>query len=176
MELFDILSALAGARGPSGFETRAAERARSLLAPLADETWQDNMGSLFGLLRSGRPNAGTVLLDAHLDEVGFLITGAESGFYRFRALGSVDPRLWPGAELQILTDPPAQAVVACLPPHLLEKGMENTAVKPEDLFIDTGGFAVPPGSPGVFAQKFQKLGGLVSGCALDDRAGFAVLL
>lgn len=47
-------------------------------------------------------------LDAHLDEIGLLVTGVEDGFLRFRSIGGVDPRMLPGREL-VLTDLPRQA-------------------------------------------------------------------
>ena len=42
---------------------------------------------MVGLRRCGRENAPRLLLDAHLDEIGFLITGHEDGYLRFAPLG-----------------------------------------------------------------------------------------
>ena len=70
------------APGPSGFEGQAARAALELLRPLVDEAFLDRMGSVVGVRRCGREGAKKVLLDAHLDEIGFLITGHEEGFLR----------------------------------------------------------------------------------------------
>jgi len=173
MEIFDILSALAAARGPSGHEGGAAARARQLFAPLADETWTDGMGNLFALKRCGRANAETVLIDAHLDEIGFMVAEGENGFFKFRPIGSIDARLWPGTEVVILADPPVSAVVSCLPPHLTGKDARDKVAPVSELFLDTGGAAVKPGSTGVFASRLARMGDCAAGAAMDNRAGLA---
>lgn len=175
MELFEILCTLTEPRGPSGHEGAVTERAGALLSPYADKLETDRMGNLFGWVRCGKRDAKTVMLMAHLDEIGFMVTHEENGFASFRPIGSIDSRLWHGAELLILTDPPRKAVVATLPPHLQKQGKDPES-KAADLFLDTGGVTVPPGSVGVFAGKTVGLGDCVSGCALDNRAGFAALL
>ena len=71
------LAGLCALPGPSGFEGQAARAALELLRPLVDEAFLDRMGSVVGVLRCGREGAKKVLLDAHLDEIGFLITGHE---------------------------------------------------------------------------------------------------
>lgn len=74
------------------------------------------MGSVLALRRCGREGAKRLLLDAHLDEIGFVVTGHEEGYLKFAPLGGVDPRMLPDRELTVLTDPPLAGVVACLPP------------------------------------------------------------
>ena len=73
-----------------------------LLQPLVDEVWTDPFGNIAGVRRCGRENAKRVVLDAHLDEVGLVITGAEEGFLRFRAVGGIDPRMLPNREVILL--------------------------------------------------------------------------
>ena len=109
----EILRALCGVGAPSGFERPAVLAARELLEPLVDEIWIDRLGSLVGVRRCGKPGAKKLLLDAHLDEVGLVVTGIKDGFLRFKANG-VDVRMLPDREVTILTQPPILGVVCLL--------------------------------------------------------------
>lgn len=183
MDYQQILSRLCALSGPSGFEEKAAAAAAELLRPLTDEVYVTRLGSVAGVRRCGRENAKRLLLDAHLDEIGFVVTGHEEGFLRFAPLGGVDPRMLPDRELVLLTDPPVYGVAACLPPHV-QKGEDMDKTAPiEDLVIDAGlsqeeaERRVPVGTPAVYRGGCSPLGeDLLCGKALDDRAGFAVLL
>jgi endoglucanase len=146
-----------------------------------DEIHGDRFGNLVGIRRCGLPNPRKVVLDAHLDEVGLAITGAEEGFLSFRAVGGIDPRMLPNREVTILTEPPLFGLIAVLPPHVQKPGDSNKSLPLADLRIDAGltqeegeklvgTFAVPRG------QFRELLGSRVSGKALDDRAGFLTLL
>lgn len=181
MDIKGSLASLCACSGPSGREGETARLAMDLLRPLVDEVWADRFGNIVGVRRCGKENPKRVILDAHLDEVGLLITGAEEGFLRFRSVGGVDPRMLPNREVTILTQPPTFGLVAVLPPHVQKAGDANKSIPLTDLYIDAGltqeegekligTFAVPRGT-------FQThLNEVVSGKALDDRAGFVTLL
>lgn len=177
------LARLCALSGPSGFEEAVAEAAAELLRPLTDEVYFTRLGSVAGVRRCGRANAPKLLLDAHLDEIGFIVTGHEEGFLRFAALGGVDPRMLPGREITLMARPPVPGVVICLPPHIQEDGDMDKAVPVKDLCIDVGlsqeeaRRRVPTGTPGAYRGGCAPLGEeLLCGKALDDRCGFAVLL
>ncbi len=184
MELYETLERLCPLAGPSGFESGVAQAAKELLTPLMDEVSIDRLGSVIGVRRCGKPNAKRLLLDAHLDEIGLMVTGIEEGFLRFTEIGGVDPRMLPARELTILTKPePIFGVVACLPPHVQTAADHDTAVELEDLRIDVGMSqaeaekAIPIGTPIVFREGVKRLAGdQVCGKSLDDRSCFAILL
>lgn len=184
MDLYDTLNRLCSLAGPSGFETAVAKTARDLLAPWMDEVSIDRMGSVIGLRRCGKPNAKRLLLDAHLDEIGLIVTGIEDGFFRFASIGGVDQRMLPARELTILTKPePLFGVVACLPPHVLTAADQDKAVSIEDLRVDVGltqaqaEALIPIGTPMVYRESCTALaGGQVCGKSLDDRSCFTILL
>ena len=111
MDIRQTIERLCGSGAPSGFEGPAAAAARELLEPLMDQVWTDRLGNVIGARRCGRPGVKKLLLDAHLDEVGMVVTGHKDGFLRFAANG-VDVRMLPGRELTILTDPPVLGVLA----------------------------------------------------------------
>lgn len=178
----EILRALCGVGAPSGFERPAVLAARELLEPLVDEIWIDRLGSLVGVRRCGKPGAKKLLLDAHLDEVGLVVTGIKDGFLRFKANG-VDVRMLPDREVTILTQPPILGVVACLPPHVLSAEEREKAPEIKDLYVDTGlsqeeaERRIPVGTPMVYRTDFTVLGEhQLCAKAMDDRACFVALL
>ncbi|MBM6926460.1 M42 family peptidase [Pseudoflavonifractor phocaeensis] len=172
------LEGLCGCTAPSGFESPAAQAARDFLAPFVDETWVDRMGNLLGVRRCGREGAKKVLLDAHLDEIGLMVTGAEEGFLRFRTIGGVDPRMLPGRELTILTEPPMVGIVAAPGPHQADT---DKSIPITELVVDAGLTQAQAeeliGTPMVYRGSCFPLGeGQMCGKAMDDRSCFATLL
>ena len=182
MNLVKTLSDLCQVPAVTGFERAGAEAVVSLLAPLVDEVRIDKVGSVIGLRRCGRENARTVLLDAHLDQIGFVVTEVlDGGFLRFAPVGGIDPRMLLGGEVDILTDEPLYGVISCTPPHLLKPGEEDKAVPIHEMLIDTGLLdaksRVKVGTPIVFRQKMLQLSGdSITGKCLDDRAGVVSIL
>ena len=183
MNYEQTLARLCALSAPSGFERPAANAAAELLRPLTDEVRITRLGSVIGMRQCGRENAPRLLLDAHLDEIGFLVTGHKEGFLRFAPLGGVDPRMLPDREVVVLTCPPVPGVVACLPPHVQTGEDMDKSLPIKDLYIDVGlsqaeaERRIPIGTPAAYRGGCFPLGEeLLCGKALDDRAGFAVLL
>lgn len=172
------LERLCTCTAPSGFEAPAADVAAELLRPLVDEVSIDRMGNVLGVRRSKTPGAPKLLLDAHLDEIGLIVTGVEDGFLRFRSIGGVDPRMLPGRELVVLTDPPLRGLVACP-----AEGDEDKSVPLNELYVDVGlsqkeaERAIPVGTPMVYRAGCFPLGEeQMCGKSMDDRACFVTLL
>lgn len=183
MNYESVLGRLCSLTGPSGFEGQVAKAAAELLRPLADEVRVDRMGSVVALRRCGKENAPRLLLDAHLDEIGFIVTGHEEGFLRIAPLGGVDPRMLPDRELTILTDPPRLGVVACMPPHIQTREEMDKSQPMREMAVDVGltqeeaQRLIPIGTPAVYRTGCAPLGeDLLCGKALDDRSCFAILL
>ncbi|MDR1589484.1 MAG: M42 family peptidase [Oscillospiraceae bacterium] len=184
MDWIDTLTRLCSCDAPSGFETPAALLAAELLRPYTDEITTDALGNLIAVRRCGKPDAVRLLLDAHIDEIGFVVTGyAENGFLRFTGIGGHDERLLPASEVKLLTDPPLPGVIDTLPPHLQKDADAEIAVKIDDMYIDAGlspedaGRLVPEGTPAVFLSEPTALGAnQFCAKALDNRASVAVVL
>lgn len=183
MNYEEVLNRLCGLSGPSGFEQAAAQAARELLEPLVDEVTVNRLGSVLGVRRCGKENAPKLLLDAHLDEIGFIVTGHQDGFLRFATLGGVDPRMLPDREVTIMTQPPMLGVVACLPPHIQSGSDMDKSIPVSESYIDVGlsqeeaEKRIPIGTPITFHGSCFPLGeDLLCGKAMDDRACFAILL
>lgn len=183
MDIRETLGTLSAMAGPSGFEHTVAEHAAALMRPFVDEANVDRFGNAVGVRLCGKPGAPKLLLDAHLDEIGLIVTGIEEGFLRFRTIGGVDPRMLPDRELTVLTEPPILGVVACLPPHMLKEGDMKKSIPVSELRVDVGMSqqeacqAVPIGTPMVFRGGcFDLRNGRLCGKSMDDRSCFTILL
>ncbi|MCD8126243.1 MAG: M42 family peptidase [Clostridiales bacterium] len=183
MNTFEILDTLTQACGPSGYELSwASQTAAALLEPLVDTVRIDPMGNVIGVRRCGKKHAKRLLLDAHIDEVGMLVTGyEEGGFLRFTQLGGIDPRLLPDREVTILAEQPLFGVVTAQSAHLYEGA--DSASPMTKLAIDTGYATeklkelVPVGTPVVYRESCFALGKKqIASKSMDDRSCFAVIL
>ena len=177
------LQLLCEQNGPTGFERSVAEIAAEAIAPLVDEVRLDRLASLIAVKRCGLENPRKMLIAAHLDEVGLVVTGHEDGFLCVGPIGGVDQRIFPDRDLCILTDPPRFGVMSVQPPHVLKAEDMGKAIPMEELRIDVGmtqeeaKAAVPIGTPVTFRTKGFKLGETRYCCkTLDDRACFAALI
>lgn len=182
MNIQQTLASLTALNAVAGHEQAAAQVVCDLLRPLVEEVHVDRFGNVHGLRRCANADAKTVLLDAHLDQIGFLVSAHEGdGFLRLAAVGGIDPRMLMGCEVDILTNPVRLGVVACMPPHTLSTADRNKALPLSDLLVDTGLLdapsAIPIGTPVVLRGQLQPLGdAFVAGRSLDDRAGMVSIL
>lgn len=183
MKLKNIIMELSNTAGPSGFENEASRHIAELLVPYVDEIKSDAMGNLIAIRRCGIENADTLMLNAHMDEIGFITTGYDKGFLQFSNIGGIDPRMLPALEVKILTDPPIYGVIDTLPPHVLDSSDMNSTIEAKKLYIDIGMTdemakqKVPLGTPIVFATTSFELGeDSICGKSLDDRACVAIII
>lgn len=178
--MVQTLTQLCQTAAVSGFEKHGAAVAAELLSPYCNKLKIDAFGNIFGMRDCGASK--TVLLDAHLDQIGFVVTQVlDGGFLRFAPCGGVDPRMLLGHEVWILTEKPLYGIISCMPPHLLQANEQNKAVPIEEMLIDTGLIEaksqIPVGTPIVFAENICQLSsGSMTGKCLDDRAGIAAIL
>ncbi len=182
----DLLQRLSEAFGPSGFEEDVRAIVEELVTPLVDEVRVDKLGNVIATRRGRR--AQVLMLDAHMDEVGFLVSYIEeSGFLRLSPLGGWDARVLPAHAVTVAGREGrlVRGVIGTLPPHVTQESERSKAHKLEDLFVDIGAISraeaeemgVEVGSPCVPGYPFERLGeDLVMGKAFDDRAGCTVAL
>ncbi len=184
MEVYSILKELCLSYGVSGFERPVGARVLKLIEPFCDRVEIDRMGNVAGFLSCGRENAPKVMLDAHIDQIGFLVSDVlDGGFLSFVPVGGVDGRMLPGANVRILSEGGLDGVVTCLPPHILTREERDKPFEADMLAIDAGlskeeaKKRIPIGTPVVFEGKLTRLADdFVSAPALDDRAGMAAIL
>ncbi len=181
--LLTDLKQLSNANGVSGDESAVRKIVIDLIKDHVDELRVDTIGNVLAVKRArgAATRSVRVMLDAHLDEIGFMIFGANSdGSLKFRAVGGIDDRILPGKAVLVGPDR-IPGVIGVKPVHLLNG--ETDVVKIGDLAIDIGAAseseansAVTVGQTATFATEFRTWNGAASGKALDDRAGCAVLI
>lgn len=176
MNLESVLFELCSAHGVSGSESAVFEVVKKHLKTETHVTGS----SLYTIL--GNPDAErTILLDAHLDRIGFMITGInDEGFVKIDKVGGVDARVL--QDTVLVSENGLYGTVCCLPPHLTD-GNEDKATPLAKTWVD---FGLPAeevkrqlrlGDTLTFAAKPQKLlGDKITSPALDDRCGVAALL
>ena len=177
MELKEIIEKLSGMYGPVGLEHHVTAWLAERVKHFCDETYTDVMGNLIAVKRCGKENAPKMILDAHIDEIGLIVTGIENGFLHFATLGGVDPRILPALQVKVLTNPPIHGLIDSLPPHALKADEMEKPFEIEKLTIDIGmtqeeaEAAVALGTPVVFDVDPVMLGEhRLCGKSLDDRA------
>ena len=123
----------------------------------------------------------TVLLEAHYDQIGFVVTEVtDSGFVKLAAVGGIDERMLPSSRIKILGKKEVKAVFCSVPPHL--KKDDKSAPKLSDLYADTGTLhglsdIVSVGDFAVFDYKAVAISdNYISAPSVDNRAGCAALL
>ena len=173
---------LCEAPGPSGRECAAYAAAKELLSPLG-EVKRTPLGSLLCCINEGKEGAPHLLLEAHLDQIGFIVTRVEEGFLRFSKIGGIDARWLPATPVVIhAAEGDYPGIITSVPPHLAGDGSDRS-IKIENLLIDTGFTAetaaklFAPGDIVTFAAKPVELQNKrLAGPALDDRIGCAAVI
>ncbi len=176
-------------QGTSGFEHRVREEMRKQITPYVDEVRQDGLGGIFGIKKSNIEQAPRVMVAAHMDEVGFMISNiTEQGLFRVVPLGGWNPYVVSAQRFTLQTakgDYPC--VSSSVPPHLL-RGKDGNSGKLEiaDVLFDAGfeskeeamSFGVRPGDaivPDVETVKMAN-GKRILSKAWDNRYGTAVVI
>ena len=170
-----LLKELVSVPGPSGYESQIRSTIEALVKPHVDECITDALGNL--IARKGKKNARgkTILLAAHMDEIGVMVTHVdENGFARFTNLGGVYPRNSIGGRVRFLN---GAAGVIGMEPHSSASSVPSL----DKMFIDLGvdnakSCPVKIGDVGVFERTFEDLGNRLVSKAMDNRAGAAVLV
>lgn len=186
-----LLEQLSNAFGLSGAEGSVRKIIVEAVRDQVDDLRVDTMGNVFATKKASGQPAARVMLAAHMDEVGFMITDiTKSGLLKFRSVGGFDPRVLLGKAVVVGRER-IPGVIGQKPVHLLSDDYEK-AVTIEAMAIDIGAKdedeargKVKVGDYAAFATRFGWLGGQarprtdrgrVKGKALDDRVGCAVLV
>jgi putative aminopeptidase FrvX len=170
-----LIQKLVETQGPSGYEGQIRAVVREEITPLADEVRVDALGNLIALKGKGSGEGIKLMLAAHIDEIGVMVTQVdENGFLRFTTLGGVRPYTCIGGRVKFLNG--ASGVIFMEP-------LDDMTKQPtfEQLYIDLGSTAredspVNIGDVGTFERPFLDLGKRLVAKSMDDRIGAAVLV
>jgi len=180
--MLDLLKTLCTLPGPSGDEGPVRDFILDYVRPYAHAT-VDPIGNVI-VEKKGRKHSGkTILLAAHMDEVGFIITGiTDEGYLKFAPLGSIDRRVVPGKGVRIGAAG-IPGVIGLKPVHLSTEDERSKMPAIEELYLDMGASdaeaakkLVSLGDTACFDTRPFEMGGCLVSKAIDDRVGCAVLL
>jgi len=154
---------------------------------LADRAWIDPLGNVLAI-KEGEVGDNRILLDAHIDEIGFMISHIEKrGFLRFVPIGGWDKRILLGQStiLKSGSEEFFHGIIGSKPPHLTSAEERKKVLEISDMYIDIGLNSkeevlknnINIGTVGTLFSPFVEFpNGMVRGKAFDDRTGCNVIL
>ena len=179
MHTKELLERLCAMSARSGREFEAAQEVCRLFAETCGETYVTPMGSAVGIRRCGLEQAPLVLLDAHLDQIGYTVSRVEDGFLHL--VPGYDRTPLPGKEMLVLGRERVYGIVAVLPPHLRKNPDQPDDY--EQFVVDIGCSQeracelAAPGDAVVYLPHFDELDcGHIASPSVDDRAAVAAIL
>jgi endoglucanase len=173
---------------PVGFEEPVLRKVRDEFAPLCDRVEVDVRGNVYGWLDGIDPDAPRIMITAHADEIGFMVTSIlPGGFLRCTKLGGPTDLVLPGQRVRLLTnDGPLEGVIGVKPGHVLSPDEARRTPALGDLYIDVGAssreeasaWGIEPGTPAVFVGELTPTRNpqRCFGKCVDNRAGVVCVL
>jgi len=166
----------------SGFEHVNGNILKKYFTPYTDTFEKDNIGSY--IFKSNGTNDTKIMLAAHIDEIGLMITGVlDGGFLRFTSVGGINAASLVAQDVTVYGKENIFGVIGIKPPHVTTEEERKKPIKTENLFIDTGYSKehlekfVTIGDIAVIKREPVSLqGSIMSAKAFDDRACVAVML
>ncbi len=178
-----LIKELTDLNGVSGNEHEVREYIKSKINGLCDSIEVDTIGNIIAY-KKGSSGRFKVMLSAHMDEVGFMVSGyTEKGFLKFKSVGGIDSRILPGKRV-VIGKKRLKGVIGAKPLHQQSADERERIAKIKDLYIDIGAETkeeaeklVPLGEFIAFDSDYVEFGkDCIKAKALDDRVGCAVLM
>ena len=179
--MFDILKNLCNLDATSGDEKSVRD---FIIGEIKDycEYRVDNLGNIIAFKKGNNESAKKLMLDAHMDEVGLIITSVtEDGFLKFKTVGGIDVSALMFRTVKIGGS--INGVVSGKPIHLIGGDERKKLPKAESLYIDIGASSkaealehISLGDRAVLCGDFEENEQNIISKALDDRVGCAVLI
>lgn len=182
--MLEQLKELCTLNGVSSCEDEVRDYIKGRIAPYADEMKVDTLGNLIVFKKGKKAAKNQLLLAAHMDEVGLMVTSiTDEGYLKFDTVGGIDRRVLIGKQV-LLGKERIPGVIGLKAYHLVDEEEEKSVPKVEDLYIDIGAkdkkeaeeriqlgeYAAFDSEPILFGDGFLKAK------ALDDRIGCAVMM
>lgn len=182
--MLNELKKLCALPGVSGMEHPVRDYIVQQTKPYADSVTVDVMGNLIVFKKGVKSTGNKLMLCAHMDEVGLMVTSiTDEGYLKFDFVGGVDRRVAIGKRV-LVGDNSVPGIIGIKAYHLVSREEEKKVPKTDSLYIDIGAKdkesaekLVQLGDCAVFDSDWVEFGeGLVKAKALDDRVGCAVML
>lgn len=182
--MMDLLRELCTLNGVSGNEDQVRAFIREKAQPYADSIRTDAMGNLIVFKKGKKSTGNKLLMAAHMDEVGLIVTHVtDEGYLKFDFVGGVDRRVAIGKGV-VLGEKQIPGIIGLKAIHLVSSEERKKTPKTDAMYIDIGAKnkesaleLVQPGTYGAFVGVPEEFGnGLLKAKAIDDRAGCAIML
>ena len=179
--MLDLLKSLCNIDGTSGDERSVRDFIISQIDGFCD--WKtDNLGNIIAFKKGKKAPKRKIMLDAHTDEVGLIITSITSdGFLKFKTVGGIEASALMFRAVKI--NGSLNGVISGKPVHLLSADEKKKAAKAESLYIDIGATSkeeaeamVTLGDTAILCGEYAENGDYIISKAIDDRIGCAVLI
>lgn len=176
-----MLKALCALNGASGDEAAVRDYILSKISDCCD-CQVDALGSIIAFKKGKKRPRNKVMLCAHMDEVGLIVTGiTEDGYLRFAPVGGIDAGVVLDRKVQIGNH---FGVIGTKAVHLLSQEEKEKTPDFDSLYIDIGAQSkseaeewVQPGDYAYFCSDYTEFGdGYIKAKALDDRIGCMLLI
>ncbi len=144
----------------------------------------DAMGNIIAFKEGKKRAKNKVMLSAHMDEVGFIVTYiTDEGYLRFDSVGGIDEKVIVGRAVTV-GDKNVPGVIGIKAIHLTDKADEGKVPEISSMYIDIGATDkkeaekyVSIGDSAYFISDFERIGNnKVKSKALDDRFGCATMI
>ena len=131
-----VLKELCALRGVSGNEHEVRDFLLEKVRKTADEVRVDRMGNVLALKKADRADAPTILLDAHMDEVGMIVVGVnDNGLLSYDTVGGIDSRVVVSKRVRV-GEKAVPGVIGAKAIHLQTAAERETVLGHSDLYID----------------------------------------
>ena len=182
-ELLTFLKNLISTAGLSGYENPVRQLIEDAWRPLTDELQVSRVGSLHAVKwGGGKAPRNSLLLAAHMDAIGLIVTSIAEEFLHVTEIGGLDARVLPGQLVTIHGREDLPGVIVQPPRHLLPPDNQSGPVELGNLLVDAGLASqeikrlVRVGDLISFAQSpIQMAGEVLAGHSLDNRASIAAI-
>lgn len=142
-ELFSKIKEVTEIAAISGHEAPVRKYLREKITPHVDEVITDGLGGIFGVKHSKATDAPRVLVAAHMDEVGFMVSEIKpDGTFRVVQIGGWNPLVVSSQRFKLFTctGDEIPVISGSVPPHLTRGTGGPSLPRIEDIVFD-GGFA-----------------------------------
>ena len=181
--LFDLLNT----PSPTGFEMPGQRKWADYISPFTDSVQNDVYGTTWATIRGSGPKPKSIMLEAHADEIGFIIKQiTKDGYLRLDRVGGSDTATARGRRVQLLGDKgPVLGIIGNTAIHLRKDSLgDEKAPKIHELYVDVGVNSIRKvgelglrvGHPAVYNDSAISFGkDRIVGRALDNRIGGFIL-
>ncbi|MCK5279157.1 MAG: M42 family metallopeptidase [Cyclobacteriaceae bacterium] len=179
-----LLKVICETAGAPGFEKQIRDLIIGIINPYVDEYHIDNLGNLVTFKKGlGKNTEKKVMVAAHMDEIGFVVTHIEDGgFVRFHTLGGFDPKTLTAQRVNIHGKETIHGVMGTKPIHVMAEEEKTKMPKTTDYFIDTGmkkealEKLIKVGDPITWERELVEMGDCVNCKSIDNRVSVFILI